>query len=578
MKKKYLIITIYTLAFLIIPYLCNYCPTQSKYIKDNDKALVYADSLYSLYKGNKISIDLAPNYEKEKDKIKLLLVFDRNSNIGTFKEESYTINIPNCTIDNIIAPNSKSISGNKITYDNNKNSQISVTATCMLPTDSSLINDLDVIIKATVKEKIKGDISDFVYLDNTKTFKDYLKEEPIVVVKSLYEQLIDWLDSTYYPLYLQKNMDIFRDSTDNYVKSIITEYIQDLKDVSFTDSLPVLKNLEISVASQLENGKIYNFATKKNFFGNAAMEFYLKHKNVNKDYMFFTPYDNTSIDNTSDIELINNLFNEYLNYYFEVREISDIKDYLEKYELPNGIASYVIEGNVAISGIVRHNSNWLEMANILNVIYNASNIPIDIVVGFATDMEISFVSVFETDENGVPGVYAKEGKYGNLISDTLRNYIANIDIDIFNSFTKNNTTEYGDNKLTPKAFNDYYLIYDEEKNDYAMIRVFSDYVLKSDNNYHNYGKIEILKIPDFIPDEENNISFKNTVNEDNIDILQITIKVSLNETDDSDKNKVIEIIKAIDKLLNYDSTSIIEQAEFENEITYNLVRSNLNKN
>ncbi len=541
LKENKKIITILGITILLLTtILLTVFPTShSKYIDIKPQALTFENNFYTLNKGN-IDINLDGDNSKY-DQMRVYFMFNRNDiNPGT-KKDVYTITIPNsCTVNSISTKGTRNINGKTITisYSNNTSDINTIYLDCAVNEDpnNDIIKNRQFDINVEIKEKVGSEAS-FVYVNglyrassnNPETIDQYwerflppldrleIPKSGTVTPLSLYEQLKRFLNERYLPYILAGMSDLmFVDDINKSVNDYIESYNPATHPELTVEDFLKMEKLGLDIT---DDGTQYTFMLEENFIGYA-----LTFEKNDLQTVFFS---------TTNESIINNAFEAYLKHFYSLEEdYLTIKDYLAKFT--HNISDYILNGlpNImALSRIIRYEGYYqINFSRLLEYARHSTESPVDIEFNETTSMRNSFFTSMDT------GAYGPDSELGAILSDASRQTIKTYRGEIYNSVIKNHTVN-GVAQPTV-AFNDYFILYDEEKGYYLIVRVFSN------GQICNHLNIEVLS---FNSGDVPGITFTNKSVVDEAtglmqEQLEITITASTNE-------KLKEVIASLNDML-----------------------------
>lgn len=533
-------ILIYTFFILSVIALAVFPTSHSKYIKEDDRALVYSADIYNLYAGefdNRIT--LIPEKSTKTDAY--LEYMFRHSDVAkdATKDVYELIVTPStCEIDlNNVTPISKfNKDTNKFTFnparDYKGDEYIIVGMTCKI--EDMKIDDENLQVKVKIKEQITTnnytepsfDYIDLVYNDTLTKYNETV--DPVVPSITIPEKKEDGTEEDIYAKFI-KWITTYAKSTNYeseimaYVNAFVTE--DNVKDIPF----PLLG---ISSNHDEEN-LTYTFAITENLVGYART--YTESLHSHPTLMYFT---------TRDEDTLEFAFDYYLKNYFykdEEDNYNKVKNYVVN---QGGIKEIVINGK-AVPGFkfVDELDELLISNNILSYVdFEIHDNWFDISFGTETTMSSNYSAGLSS--------------LNFAISTATRRKLL---LDLYDSYTKNNS-KAAPNDEDKKSFTDYFAVADTENNYYVLTKISSD-VEANPLNAYNRVEFNTYKVPnDF------KLGFVNTTDE----LLDITISYT-------NRQDIEEAISFLDTYFGTTSTVLIPEPvdgviTVEYQITKNIAR------
>ncbi len=562
-KDNLLYIKIITplMLILITAYFSVYPTSNAKYIKKESVALSYDRTFFELYKSGLTNSITLLDKESTLDNIKISVKFNRNNVLLENKKDTYTINLAtnlkdvcSITLSQSNASPKGTISSNKISFE--KNGTASIEAQIVCPISNTIVKDSSNVeyinIPIEIKEKISSDISNFTYMDGQYNIKlsDYMNKhlEPSTIfnidvkAQSIYDDLIYYLTYSYFPYYLTE----YENLNLELIKQSILKYVEVIKPVDESeDKKAFLDNLNLpGVSIDTTNPDYYVFKIENNFVGYART--YSHFLNGGNKYMYFSS-SNTVLEGQETPLDYNSIFNYYINTYFYPREENAAnREIINNYMQDKDIRSFIINGTPDIVGILRINENQIDISNLLRHATNSIKTPIVIEFGLENNMLSNFLTIIENN------YYKKD-----IISLAVYSKIE-INNDIYYSIIKNNDgIDINHPNNEPKqAFNDYFLLYDAEKEQYVILNIFAD----SQMIEEKYNGANLIVIPKY---EALTITYESVASDlENPEAKKDRINVNISYDNLTvDRLEIIEVIKELDTYFGANSFVTNEELE-----------------
>lgn len=478
--KKINKVLLYTLLVFSIFTFSGYPKSFSKYIKEDDNALIYHVSIEALNKGDNDSLALTNSSTYKEANFSFNFSQSELFNNTIDKSQIYNISVNNsCTITNIDTNAKVVINGSTatLTYSKKGTDNIIVDYTCLVDDIKTTIDEVIYIESSIdVKEKFMPENKSYNYTNGSLiiSLDDYLERYPLPdgvisadkktftlpkVVNNKYEKVNAWLNE-----YIKTYGSDYSVTTLAYFKTLYPN-----EDAIFLD-----KGLKgIVITETIDN---YIYTIDDNFIGYART---YENREIIPNYLYFS---------TTDVTLTSEAFEYYLNTYTYPGETEKINRIINYVNLNGGISSIMVPdalGNYkTIPGLYYSDNQVLVENNIMDYIEIFETKIIKITI---TDM----FSMYSVLVNTLQSVY-------DFISiDTYNKIIA--DGNVINSVTMNNTDSYSE--IVP--FNDYYVF------DNVLLHISSDGLI---------NKVEAFEL---IDDEEIKISFLKTEESEIVSTLEL---------------------------------------------------------
>lgn len=535
-------ILIYTFFILSVIALAVFPSSNSKYIKEDDKALIYSANIYNLYAGefdNRIT--LIP--EKSTDTEAYLEYMFRHSNVALdATNDIYELVLePNtCVIDleNVTHISRFNKDTNKFTFypnvDYRNEGYIIVGMKCSI--EDMKIDEENIQAKVSIKEQIVAnglveqqfDYIDLVYNDTIENYNNTV--DPVLPSITIPEKKEDGTDEDVYAKFI-KWITTYAKSTSyeseilSYVNAFVTR--ENVKNIPF----PLLG---ISSSHDEEN-LTYTFTIAENLIGYART--YLESMHSHPTLMFFT---------TRDEDTLEFAFDYYLKNYFYKNDLVNYQKVLDYANARGGIKAIVLEGaNIPGFTFVDELDELLIWNNILNYI----NLEVQ---GNWVNLDFGpMATMYNTFKTAVDSLDV-------AISTDAKRVVIGVS-PLYYSYTKNNTRDIP-NDEDKISFTDYFAVNDTENGYYLIFKVSSDVELNPNNKFNK------IEVGTYVAPTGFNLEFVNTSDE------ILTIKMSY-----TNKQDIEEAINYFDTYFNTTSTVEIPEAvdgviSVEYQITKNIAR------
>lgn len=539
-------ILIYTFFILSVIALAVFPTSHSKYIKEDDRALVYSANIYNLYAGefdNRIT--LIPEKSTKTDAyLEYMFRHSDVANDATRDVYELIVTPSTCEIDlNNVTPISKfNKDTNKFTFnparDYKGEEYIIVGMTCKI--EDMKIDDENLQVKVKIKEQITTnnytepsfDYIDLVYNDTLTKYNETV--DPVVPSITIPEKKEDGTEEDIYAKFI-KWITTYAKSTNYeseimaYVNAFVTE--DNVKDIPF----PLL-----GISSNHDDENLtYTFAITENLVGYART--YTESLHSHPTLMYFT---------TRDEDTLEFAFDYYLKNYFYKDQEENYQKVL-KYANDNGGINEIVNNNKKVLGFkfVDELDELLISNNILNY------------VDFA--VQDNWFNINFADKETMTGNY-RTG-LSNLSKPLTGQALISAIFNVNNSYIKNNSVD-APSDSDKKSFVDYFAIDDVAKNGYyILLKISSDVELNPDNKFNKVEE-QVYTVPVSETDDKFKLSFANTTDE----LLDITISYT-------NKQDIEEAISFLDTYFGTTSTVLIPEPvdgiiTVEYQITKNIAR------
>ncbi len=520
--------------------------THSKYKSDQDYALIYNNQFYDMT-SSEIEVHYSIN-NSTSENFMAFFYLEPNQNIGATNEESlYILEIPEgCHIE---IPDDTNV-----LWETDDDLQLKISGSLRVniisPTDNPNIvyegNHEHWRIPVRIYEKV-GDEERFLYHygyahieskpgedipPDTTTKKEIWSGEE----SSVYEQLCQWLDAYISKEYASRD---YEELTE--IKSAVLNYVKKYENNVFDDGL-----LGLSIKKETISGRDkYTFELTENFVGYARTANYYADRGT-AQHMYFS---------TQDESTLNSAFSYYYQNYIypdQPEKFEVIQKYLSS--LNFNAATYILTGTPAVRGIEHISEEhiitseylYTQAQNYVNslseppVVENPSIEELKDFIPFATREEM--LTSFE-NYMGQIRTFHPEYTLSNSAIEKIKQ-----DSNIRNSMTKNS------NESAMKiAFSDYFMVLDEENNNYLITKASSDGVSS------NTLTIDSTSITREMID---NIQFINDESQIHV-TLTLTGSMDVAEVTEEEKGKIKNIVSILDqyfaKTSNIDDAMLIKE-------------------
>ncbi len=535
----YTVISLFIINFIVLP------TSHSKFFKKGE--LSFATEFYKLTNGEKIIVSREEEFSSLNN-LAISFTVKRNQITEANFSDIYRVEIPSSC--KILSVNGKETNSHTITYagsSENTNESILVYLICNLESEEESVVDENGFINVPIK------IYEHVENKNVKEPEFLYKESLFPAGGSLTK---DEFNSTYdvkptveleFKISKTDNKiwDKIKEKVDTYIDIDVKEKYSNLQDPDLFNRISNAINNYISYYQNVDNDKSllrsingfkvdqesdnenYIFKIEENFVGYArtAAEF------KNKRYMFFSTLEN---------DIVKLAFDNYIREMFP-DDIEFINEYIAKYT--DDIGDYILNGNIrtgqgVIPGLKRiaNDSEIIDLLNLMSYVKSKSPIKVQ------NQVKGQMVYYFNNE---------LDVQYSNTVSESIRTLLKKDGV-VRTSVTKNSGTP-----ALKNIFDDYFIIFDSEKQNYLIINISSDPT--------NEEKGDFTYVNIFIVSFENvNIVFEPDV-ESSAKLSKITLSM-LNTAE----NK-IELVNTMNTILN--SLGITEEVSEQNvqEINGNII-------
>lgn len=524
---------LYTLLVLGIFGFSKFPESCAKYATYDETALALNAGQYTLEKNSDV-LNISIDYDNsELTTPAFILSFDRNTDIGTFKQDKYTLNLPSsCVVDSIQA--NKKPTTNKtnktVIYNHTDEDKVVVKMHCTNINNviSGTGDNRRFNVQVSIEEQITS-LSNYVeksftYTASTymnTTYSEYASHFKIVQPTEPNKKTIRKGDTEAYTIFENWLKAYYANDTTNQRK--VLDYVQTY--CKTTDEFFQLAGLDVEYDGVTDS---YTYTIGSNFTKYADL-----YENETGDFEYFLPADDKELENAFEFYLKNDIYKndpesvELIISY--VKSISKDGRGIGAMILPDKddntvqeIPGFVIDENkpqaiTVTEDILDYVFNFTNENKIIRIPFRD---PVDMITLFIKSLSM----VYEDSEISAELIEEIQSTYKNIgiLQAVYKNY----------------------DGTTPKAFNNYFIIYDDSiKNQRnVVIRVYSN--VSTDGNGiitepYNYAEILTIDSAD-IPGGK-------------------TVRIS---TKKEDKQKLLDIIDELDTKYNTKTTvadsSIIE--------------------
>lgn len=514
------------IAFNIFIILCiaNFScviPSNSKYISDNQQAIVYRNKLNDEI-NKKLNIEYLKydsTYASNLINLKFAFTLEKNKNIKD-EEDIYIIDFESSSNCSLSILNSQTNMANldgkgNLTFNDNYNSVRLILDCNIQVSEDEEIGEQT--IKVKIKEQIEG-ATPTSYKEGTRTVKpsDFPQNIDYITIRYTTDTefnsiLEDWINR--YVIHYFGFNDANIGSINRNAKLYIKEYIKNYK---VSGNIETLLDIAerfpgIGVYQSEFDQTTYTFYAEENLRGYAETSYR------------YASEPNTLYFYTTDPEVINDAFDYYLKYYIYQTKTEDyniVKKYIEALKLD--LSKLILNGDTKDQyyrntfGIAWYDELDGEPLNQLIVGGNLLNYA----KNYFAELQLIDISSEENMKaqfkNNLVKLIEQSPKYEAIISSSVLELILSDDSPILVSVSKNSIIEDESSEEEIEEFNDFFIVYDSENDNYVVINVYYD----TNSNFNRFDIITI-KIPE--------IYLKNNYNNNGIKVIKDEDKELLNE-------------------------------------------------
>lgn len=461
---------IYEILMGVLVFVCiietgSFTPSHSLYLNENNSALTYQTQLTQLY--YKDAIVVGRNNASTSTNILLDFTITPNTVAKDGEKDSYTLTIPKgCSVSGLSNPNDH---GNLRTYSLTLTATKSFSANCEI---AKILENDSFEVPIVVEEKI-GNEDTFRYTDGgypKTSLSEYYKFRPVVTPngstftfhKNSSRQEVSAKFSSWLSDYLSRvagnQASSYSKVLSDYIKTVYNDY-QGNNPATLFDAQLILKGLQ---SKYDDNTGIYTYTVEDNLLGYARTN-----AESNKNWIYFSTTNPTEMEEA---------FLDHLKNNYNETEYDLIKRYVDSFTTSSVrglqyILSFANNSNNGVSGfnVSKYSSDHLLvlMDNIVTIAEIKLTGSIRIEANRAWNkMYNDFVPALKTAYEDIMSESVYQKFYQMKYLDILVSISNNSDQAAWDSLQSGQTIIHG-------AFQDLFLIYDDEKKHYLFLDVSS---------------------------------------------------------------------------------------------------------